>query len=181
MRLARLLAVLAASLPVAPRASTAESLDLAALVRASQVVVHGRVLRATSAWEGGVIVTRTAVEVHRALKGSADREVVVRTLGGAVGGIGQRAHGEVELLPGEEVVLFLEAAGGDLVPAGLAQGAVHVSADAAGVRWAAPGLAGLGLARRGAGERETAAAAVPERLDAFLARVERLVGAGRPR
>lgn len=165
------------------RASVVAEMDLAALCRAADAVVHGTVVSAESAWEGGVIVTRSRVEVSRSLKGAARGQVVVRTLGGVVDGIGQLASGEAALAPGEEVVLFLERAGPELRSVGMSQGAFHVTRDpASGEATAWRDLGGLGVARAGTRGLEVAAGApgAPRPLGDLLREVERLVAAPAP-
>src|SRR5215813_5974666 len=145
VRRVSLLAVLLLAVPA--RASVVEPLDLPALSRGADLIVRGQVVRAVSTWDGDHIVTRSTIEVRRVWKGRAGRTVVVRTLGGVVGTIGQKAPGEASLAPGEEVILFLEAAGGgEFLPAGMALGKFAVSGDG----WATQDLAGLTLARRDA-------------------------------
>ena len=171
--------------PSAAHASVAAEMDLAQLCRAADAVIHGTVVSGESAWEDGVIVTRSTVRVWRSLKGAAGGQVAVRTLGGVVGGIGQLASGEAALRPGEEVLLFLEAAGPAYRPVGMAQGAFRVRRDpATGAKAAWRDLDGLAVARPGPHGLEVAAAprGVPLPLDELLRRIERLVAApGDPR
>jgi hypothetical protein len=71
------------------------------------------------------IVTYHRLSVTQSLDGRppADSSVLVRTLGGRVGDIGQLVHGEAQLVPGEQTVLFLtEDADGVLGVTAMAQG-----------------------------------------------------------
>ena len=182
-RLAPLLLVLSPLAAPPARASVVAEMDLAELCRAADAVIHGTVVSAESAWENGAIVTRSTVTVWRSLKGAARGQVVVRTLGGAVGGIGQRASGEAALAPGEEVLLFLEAAGSELRPVGMAQGAFRVGRDPkTGAKAARRDLDGLAVARPGRRGLEVGPAArgAPVPLDDLLRRIERLVAAPAP-
>ncbi|HEU4383153.1 MAG TPA: hypothetical protein VFR85_06560 [Anaeromyxobacteraceae bacterium] len=180
----RALSALVLSLgPAAAHASVAAEMDLAELCRSADAVIHGIVVSAESAWEDGVIATRSTVRVARSLKGAAGDQVVVRTLGGVVGGIGQIASGEAALRPGEEVLLFLEAAGPAYRAVGMAQGAFHVRRDpATGQKAAWQELGGLAVARPGPRGLEAAPAArgAPVALDELLRRIERLVAAPAP-
>lgn len=139
---------LVAGMGALAHASVVRPYDLEGLVARAEVIAHARVVRQASAWEGGRIVTRTTVTVRAALKGAAGRELVVRTMGGVVDGIGQRISGEATFAPGEEVILFLrDARGGELRPVGLAQGKFKVVAEGGAAR-AVQELAGLAFAKR---------------------------------
>jgi hypothetical protein len=58
-------------------------------------------------WEDGRIVTYTRVHVDRLVAGQLAGDVWVRTLGGAVGGIGQIVEGEATFPPGRPSLVFL--------------------------------------------------------------------------
>jgi len=174
MRLTPIVAALLVAAPAGASVVVAESLG--ELVGHASLVVQGTVGRQASAWEGGHIVTRTTVSVARSLKGSAPRTVVVETLGGVVGDVGQVASGEAALTPGEEVVLLLEPAGEGWRAVGMAQGVFHVRADLSGSRVASQEVAGLAVAspgREGLQIDEAAPASLP--LEDLLARIGRLV------
>jgi hypothetical protein len=74
-----------------------------------------------SVWEGGRIYTYTHVHVDRAIVGdlTTGADVMVRTMGGVVGKIGQRVEGEAVLAPGHASLLFLHTGGN--APAGVYQ------------------------------------------------------------
>jgi uncharacterized protein (TIGR03382 family) len=113
----------------AARASTLMALDVPALTRGSELVIHGRVVRATShPLEGtGRIVTGVEVMVDEVLVGSvASSSVQVTLPGGTVGDLRQHVSGAPELAPGEEVVLFLAPGTEGLRVVGLAQGAFRI-------------------------------------------------------
>jgi hypothetical protein len=108
-------------------ASAAVALDLPALVAQSRTVAVADAAEASSFWLDGRIVTDTVVRVIDPILGAAaGRTLVVRTLGGEVGELGQRVAGEASLVSGRRYLLFLEAAGEVLRPVGLAQGALPV-------------------------------------------------------
>ncbi|WNG44229.1 matrixin family metalloprotease [Archangium minus] len=116
-------------LPPVARASTLMALDVPALTRGSDLVVHGRVVRATSRQVQGTgrIVTDVEVTADEVLRGSAERSSVHVVLpGGTVGDLRQHISGAPELVSGEEVVLFLARGTEGLRVVGLAQGAFHV-------------------------------------------------------
>lgn len=101
----------------------------------SRVALVGQALAADSRWETigeqRRIVTTTRVRVDDVIAGSElGSEVMVRTLGGRVGDVGQIVHGEAFLLLGERAVLFLmEASSGALHVSAMAQGHYPVRSD----------------------------------------------------
>lgn len=94
-------------------ASTARAISLPQLVGLSQHALVGTPTGATSRWEtvGGSrrIVTYVTVEVSHPIDGRppGDTALMVRTLGGTVGDIGQLVHGEARLELGAPSVVFL--------------------------------------------------------------------------
>lgn len=149
--------------------SVVAAYDTAALVRASDVVVHGQVLDVRSRWDRTRtrIFTEVTVRVGEPWKGTAraGAPLVVRQPGGSVDGIGMRQVGQAELRPGEEVVLFLSR-----LPRGPAYRVVGMAMGKYAVerRPGAPPVAvfdAAGLAIRG----QAPAAALP--LDELRARV----------
>jgi hypothetical protein len=124
----------AALLPVlllAPRARATlmRGLSLRALCAQSQHIVLARAIESqcVSLPIAGqrMIVTETKVRIEDALEkvapGSA--EVVVRTLGGVLNGVGELVHGQAELLFGQPCLAFLKRADdGALWVTGMAQG-----------------------------------------------------------
>ncbi len=97
------------------------------LVRHSTGVVLATPRERRSQWEelagGKRIVTYTRLEIEARIDGAGTGEVWVRTLGGAVDGIGQVVAGEAALVLGERSIVFLTpAADGVLHVMGMAQG-----------------------------------------------------------
>jgi hypothetical protein len=92
-------------------ASTAIALSLDDLVEKSEVIVVATAASKTSRWEAGHIVTYTTITVEAPVAGGpkAGDALVVRTLGGTVGNIGQKTFGEAVLPVGAKLVLFLHA------------------------------------------------------------------------
>lgn len=115
-------------------ATTMVQQDVAALTRASAVVVRAKVLASQARWtaDGARIVTDTEVEVLEAWKGEAPPRLVVMQPGGIVGEVGQKVSGTARLAIGEEVVLFLEPRGGSFTVSSMAQGAFHVERSSDG-------------------------------------------------
>jgi hypothetical protein len=109
------------------------------LVERSRHVLLGEPLEAYSVWErvGGRrhIVTYTRVRTKDVLGGSdpRDEELLVRTLGGRVGELGQLVHGEAQLVTGLRNVLFLMPSRDALAVTAMAQGQYPLRRDARGV------------------------------------------------
>jgi hypothetical protein len=94
-------------------ASTARAVSLPQLVGLSQYALVGTPTDASSRWEttgsSHRIVTYIRVEVSHPIDGRPPPEtsLIVRTLGGTVGDIGQLVHGEARLELGTAAVVFL--------------------------------------------------------------------------
>ncbi len=123
--------------PAPAEASISVLLSLDELVAASTFVVVGTPGERRSQWEetpsGKRIVTYTTLKVDRSITGSAGSEIVVRTLGGTVGDIGQAVSGEAQLARGSKAVLFLMKRGDVTMVTGMAQGHFPVVNDDKGV------------------------------------------------
>lgn len=121
-------AAAAVALPRRAQASIARAVTLKELSADSQISVVGTALDAQSRWETVAgrkrIVTTTRLRVNETIAGSAPgAELLVRTLGGQVGDVGQVVHGEALLLIGEDSVLFLaDIGGGEHAVSAMAQG-----------------------------------------------------------
>jgi hypothetical protein len=119
-------------------ASLSRAVPVADLVGRSQHVMLGEPLDADSVWEqiGGRkhIVTYTRMRVHELMAGADPKqdELLVRTLGGRVGELGELVHGEARLTLGERSVLFVMPARDALVVTAMAQGHYPLVRDAAG-------------------------------------------------
>jgi hypothetical protein len=120
-------------------ASVSIAISLEQLVTGSAAVVVATAAEQRSQWEdlGGArrIVTYTHLTIDRTVAGEPGKEVWVRTLGGAVGKIGQLVPGGARIAIGSQALLFLaKARDGALEVTGMAQG--HYPLVAGG---AAPG------------------------------------------
>ena len=90
------------------QASVVEALGIDELTVRSSTVFEGVVIGASSAWQAGVVVTETKVQVERCFKGACDVEVVtVDSLGGTVGELTMVVDGCVQFQLGERVLLFV--------------------------------------------------------------------------
>lgn len=109
------LAASAAGAGVSARASatTVRSVSLPALVRSSKRIVVVTPLDAESHFEElgrrRRIVTDTRVRLEETIAESeaSETELLVRTLGGSVGDLGEHVHGQARLALGETCVVFL--------------------------------------------------------------------------
>jgi len=102
-----------AALPGVGWASTARAVSLPQLVGLSQYALVGTPTDSSSRWEqvgsSQRIVTYLRIEVSQPIDGRPppERTLLVRTLGGTVGEIGQLVHGEARLELGTAAVVFL--------------------------------------------------------------------------
>lgn len=135
-------------------ASVSILLGLGELLAPSTYVITGSALDKKCQWEeiggGRRIVTYTKVQVDTSIVGAPGKTVWIRTLGGAVGDIGQSVSGEAQIATGSRALFFLQKSGDALVVTGMAQGHFPIVADEkgtsrlrpspdAGVLLAAPG------------------------------------------
>lgn len=132
-------------------ASVARALGLDELVLRSRHAVIGTPTEAYCQWETigkrRRIVTYSLVTVEQPLDGrpTETREVLVRTLGGAMGDLGQIVHGEAALVLHRPSAVFLtELAPSVFRVTAMSQGHYPVR-DEAGVRRVRAGLASLEL------------------------------------
>src|SRR3954452_17657132 len=79
------------------------------MTAAADAVVHGRVVRRTSAWGegGGQIFTTVTLAPLETWKGAAEGEIRMLVPGGAVGDFAQTVQGSATFDDQEEVVVFL--------------------------------------------------------------------------
>ncbi len=117
-------------IPGSAGASVSVSVGFEELLRKSSAVAVVVPTDRTALWEGGRIVTYTRLRVERPVAGPLAGEVWVRTLGGAVGSIGQRVEGEADFALGSPSLAFLRARAE--APAGSFPGAYGVVEGAQG-------------------------------------------------
>jgi hypothetical protein len=143
-------------------AAVAPEVSVEALAREADAVVRGTVASATSGWTPDGRHIRTLVSLRRVStwRGTPPSELVVEVPGGTVGDVAQVVSGAPGFDPGEEVVIFLRAAGtGRWRVLGLALGKFRVEAGSA-----VPQLAGVRIERASLrrGERRIEAMPVDE-------------------
>lgn len=123
------------------RASTLIAISLEDLVARAERIVVAVPRTHTSRWESGRIVTYSAIDVETTIAGPVDAgptapsQLLVRTLGGEVDGIGQQVSGEARLPLDKPVILFLRAPivakdvaiAGSLGVVAMEQGAMHIA------------------------------------------------------
>jgi hypothetical protein len=119
--------------PSRAEASVSIAASLDDLVARSTYVAVGTAVDRKSVWEeignSNRIVTYTRVDFDRTVFGKAPRSAWVRTLGGAIGKIGQSVSGEAQLAIGQRALLFLADVNGVVVVVSRAQGHFVVNAD----------------------------------------------------
>jgi hypothetical protein len=123
----------------AARATLGRAASIDELVVRSRHVLVGEALDAYSTWEQiGArkhIVTYTRIKPSELLAGAdlADPELLLRTLGGRVGDLGELVPGEAQLVPGQRSLLFAMQFGSSLAVTAMAQGHYPLARDRAGV------------------------------------------------
>jgi hypothetical protein len=147
--LSALALALALALSRSAQATVLATLDLATLSQQADRVLLGTVERLDSHFVPGsqqYIVTDVTLRCERGLLGvPAGSRFVVRHLGGVVGELGQRIHGEASYRLGEQLLLFASERQGSYFALGMAQGALHLYRDGNGVTRAARHLEGAQL------------------------------------
>jgi hypothetical protein len=119
-------------------ASVARALPLDELTRRSRHVLLGEPLDSYCTWERigqrKHIVTYTRVRAHELLGGKDPDgdELMLRTLGGRVGELGELVHGEAILQLGERSVVFVMPSREALAVTAMAQGHYPLFKDARG-------------------------------------------------
>ena len=107
-------------------------MDLDTLVRASDLIVYGKVIRIRPQYDSatGSIWTHTEILVIDTAKGPSKTSLTVTEPGGVIGGRGELFPGVPRFGINQEVVLFLYLAPGNrLRITGLQQGVFTVAAD----------------------------------------------------
>jgi len=125
----------AVAFPTASRSTSVDRLSDQDLVSLSSMIVEGRVTGVRSEWTSDhtQIHTIVTIRVSTALKGAAPGNglLVLRLLGGQVGDTVMELIGGPTFVTDEEVIVFVEAGGPELMPiTGLFQGKFTVTTDA---------------------------------------------------
>jgi len=113
--------------------TTLARMSVAQMTHAARNIVRARCLANSTAWDAGEIWTFTTFEVDENWKGTLrDKHVVVRLLGGTLGGLTSSVSGVPRFVQGEDVILFLEpTARGDFSVVSWMQGTFRVRRDRA--------------------------------------------------
>lgn len=182
MRLITSLLLLPALMASWPAGATVMlKMDLPELVGRADVIFVGKVTKLESRWseDRRHIVTDTTFQVVQNVRGAVvSRPVVVRSLGGVVGGIGMRVAGSPQFQVGQEALLFTDLRKGHRYVTGMMQGVYLVARDKTGHAEVRGSSAGVTLARRtrsGGLQMVREPAAGPEPLEAFVARVHQTI------
>ena len=97
--------------PLVGHATVVLPLEVAELAAQSTRVVRGQVMASyvlPERGERGEIYTRTDIRVLEYLQGDGPREVTVQQLGGQLGELALQLAGNARLVPGREVIVFLD-------------------------------------------------------------------------
>jgi hypothetical protein len=110
MRSVRAIVVAAILLGLTPsdsQASVSIAVQFDTLVERAEAAMTVTPIDSNSVWEGKRIVTYTRLRVERSIAGQGASEVVVKTLGGSVGDLGQSVSGEPHFVANESSIVFL--------------------------------------------------------------------------
>ena len=111
-------------------ATTLIPADFTAMVRESELIVHGTVIDVSARTRGSLqtIESLVTVRVAETLKGTPSEEAVFRVPGGAVGRYRRVMVGAPEFTTGDEVIVFLTGRAPAMpMPYGLSQGVYRVT------------------------------------------------------
>lgn len=134
-------------------ASVARAVPLQDLLARSRHVVLSEPLDAYSVWEQVAerrhIVTYTRLRALELLAGKSpdQEELLVRTLGGRIGDLGELVHGEAVLTLGARSVVFMMPSQATLSVTAMAQGHYPLARDRAGAERLLRSPAATGLTR----------------------------------
>ena len=140
-------------------ATTIVPMSVEDLTHSAGRIVQGHAIKSWSQWnpEHTLIYTYTRFAVTSTLKGRAQKEIVVKQLGGRAGGYTQKISGVRQLQNGEQAVLFLRpsvANDDSMVVVGLMQGHYRIYQGASGEAMASNGVPQLqSMARESDGPR----------------------------
>ena len=113
-------------------------MSVADMTRISNAVVRARCMTNETGWQGGEIWTVTTFGVEETWKGATAIQIRVRLPGGSTGGLTSTIAGVPRFMPGEDVVLFLEAKGkSEFSVVSWMQGTFRVRRDARSGEWTA--------------------------------------------
>jgi hypothetical protein len=114
-------------------ATTLERMSVAKMSQTAHLIVRGRCLANSAAWDAGEIWTFTTFAVEDTWKGAppgAAAQLTVRLLGGSAGNLTSTVSGVPRFRAGEEVILFLEpTARGDFSIVSWIQGTFRIRRD----------------------------------------------------
>jgi hypothetical protein len=121
--------------PSDTHASVSIAVTFDTLVERADAAMTVTPIDANSVWEGKRIVTYTRLRVDRSIAGQGASEVVVKTLGGSVGELGQSVSGEPHFMANESSIVFLRKVDQAYMVVERAQGQYPVALDKAKNRW----------------------------------------------
>ncbi|MDH5672213.1 MAG: hypothetical protein OEZ06_08695 [Myxococcales bacterium] len=130
-------AVLAVPLASPAQASVVQALDLAELVKRSDLIVVATARERSSRqqYRRRTIVTDVSLEVHESLRGGAavGSTLVVTRLGGRIGDLAMQVPGEATFSLGERALVFLRLnpSTGELNCVGMSQGVMPIAMEQA--------------------------------------------------
>lgn len=169
-------------------ATQVEAMSLRQLVAGADHIVVGTVIAQDAHYDDlDRIVTDSTIRIEDTLYGARSETLVVRHIGGVVGGLGLTVAGEAGYPEGARMLLFLRTfdsgdAGIVMRPVGMSQGEMPILSGSTG-EVVMPGAAGVSVvARTDDGQLVPAPSAItaPVGRDELLARVRDLVAQVHP-
>lgn len=120
-----LLLILCASLPVS--AATFQPISDAELKASADTIVVGTCIARESRWHDRRIITENRIRIESVWKGKVSTsEIILITLGGNVGDIGQHVAGTPQLAVGQQALMFLKKGANGYLPAAWSRGIMPI-------------------------------------------------------
>ncbi|MBF0517647.1 MAG: hypothetical protein HQK97_11135 [Nitrospirae bacterium] len=92
-------------------AFAAKGISTGDLVKSSELIITGKVDKATCHFAKGTVITQATIKVSEVLSGNVDKkDIIVEYEGGKVGDLELKLTDAVTLTKGEEIILFLKTA-----------------------------------------------------------------------
>lgn len=119
-------------LSLSVQASLVQKMGTNALTSQSAMIQIGEVRRSWSSYdpEKRMVYTYVKMVVEETLKGTPQKEILLRQPGGQAGGVTMKVHGVAQFKPGEKALVFAQIdADGAPTVTGLAQGKYRIYKD----------------------------------------------------
>ncbi|MBI4475307.1 MAG: hypothetical protein HY646_21770 [Acidobacteria bacterium] len=164
-----LLVVMLLTMPAS--ATTIRKMDLPQLVAKADSILQGRVESVETRWENNLAYTYVSLRVDDPLKGERRRTVLIKQLGGRIGGLMFMVSGMPQFETGDQVIVFLKDwQDGTYDVVGLNQGKYEIVND-----FAVANVFGLTLLDPKTGQMSDAGFVQKAPLEKFKAKIRELL------